>query len=537
MLFSLCLFYESSVIVLSEPVYADALSTEKGRSVRRQSMWLWRWRSDIQTKWRFFSRPLRQTLRRVLVGVTAVAVLTATSFRFLHLDFATASPLYVLVVVSQSLTGDFFASAVVSALAAGCLDYFFVTPLFSLAVTAPLNVVALISFLVTSFVIGKLVSRTRTETAISELHKDRIDRLYHLAQELLSLEPEMAVGERLLQPFAGVFGSRAVCIFDAERAELHLLGRSRSHLPECTRAAYIQEQDSDNPVSQVSVRCLRVGGKTTGAMGFEGLDDPELTAGPLISLAAASQERTRAFRRASESAAAAQAEVYRSAILDALAHEVKTPLATILAAAGGIRATGSLRAEQLEMAETVESEAARLVSLTSRLLRVARLDREEVRPQMEVTDIAGVVADIVDQYKRLPSDRRFSFTHPAESIEALADPELLRLALSQLLDNACKYSLPGSEIAVEMESQGDMVFVRVTNSGSSIPAGEQPRIFDRFYRGADARRFTTGSGLGLYVARKIVLAHGGRLDLDIEGLSDGVTFYLALPKARSESES
>ena len=477
------------------------------------------------------------TLRRALLGASAVALLTAVSFRLLRLDLATASPLYLLAVISQSLTGDFVSSAVVSVLAVGCLDFFFVTPLFSLAVSRPLNVVALMSFLVTSLVITRLVSRIRTEARVSELQKDRIDRLYHLAQQLLALEPEMAVGERLLQPFAGVFGTRAVCIFDADKSELHTLGRSRNHLPERTRSAFLEDKDSDDPVNHVSVRCLRVGGKTTGAMGFEGLEDPELTAGPLISLAAASQERTRAFQKASESAAAAQTEVYRSAILDALAHEFKTPLATILAAAGGIRETGSLRAEQLEMTETVESEATRLGVLTSRLLRVARLDREEVRPQMEFTDIAGVVTDIVDQYKRLPSDRRISLTRHGDSIEALADPELLRLALNQLLDNAGKYSLPGSEITVAVEALGDTIFVRVANSGSSIPAGEQQRIFERFYRGEEARRFTSGSGLGLYVARKIALAHGGRLDLDIERLNEGVTFYLALPRARSESES
>jgi two-component system, OmpR family, sensor histidine kinase KdpD len=272
-------------------------------------------------------------------------------------------------------------------------------------------------------------------------------------------------------------------------------------------------------------------------MGFEGLEEPELTAGPLISLAAASQERTRAFQRASESLAAAQAEVYRSAILDALADAIKTPLATILAAAGGIRETGSLRAEQLEMAETVESEAARLVSLTSRLLRVARLDREEVRPQLEVTDIARVVADVVGQYKRLPSDRRITLAGSGEAIESLADAELLRLALSQLVDNACKYSLPGSEITVAVETHGDRILLSVTNSGSSIPAGEQPRIFDRFYRGEEARRFTSGSGLGLYVARKIALAHGGLLDLDIDRLDGGVTFCLAFPWAKGESET
>lgn len=470
------------------------------------------------------------------LGIFAVAVLTAACY-WLHLDFATASPLYLLAVVLQSLSGSFIWSAVVSVLAVGCLDYFFVTPVFSFAVTGPLNVVALASFLMTSLVITKLVSRVRTEARVSALQKDRIDRLYHLAQQLLALEPEMAVGERLLQPFAGVFGTRAVCIFDGEKAESHMLGKSRAHLPERTRTAFLQEQDADDPVNHVSVRRLRVGGKTTGAMGFEGLEEPALTAGPLISLAAASQERTRAFQKASEAAAATQTEIYRSAILDALAHEFKTPLATILAAAGGIRETGSLGAEQIEMTETVESEAARLGSLTSRLLRVARLDREDVRPQMEFIDVAALVTDIVEQYKGLPSDRKVSLKCPAHPVEAPADAELLRLALSQLLDNARKYSLPDSDIKVELEAQDAMIFIRVSNSGSSIPATEQNRIFERFYRGAEARRFSTGSGLGLYVARKIALAHGGMLDLDIERLNEGVTFYLAIPRGKGENQS
>jgi hypothetical protein len=95
------------------------------------------------------------------------------------------------------------------------------------------------------------------------------------------MEPETAVGEKLVEAFMGLLGTRAVCILEAETGESHILGRSRSHLQECTLAAYIQEQDSDNSVSQVSVRLLHVDGKTTGAMGFEGLDDPLLTADQL----------------------------------------------------------------------------------------------------------------------------------------------------------------------------------------------------------------------------------------------------------------
>ena len=111
-------------------------------------------------------------------------------------------------------------------------------------------------------------------------------------------------------------------------------------------------------------------------------------------------KRERTFRDASRAAAAAQAEVLRGAILDALAHDFKTPLATIVTAAGGLCETGGLPPEQLELAEVAETEASQLGLLTSRLLRIARLDSEEVRPQLEVTDVADLVAKIADQYSR-----------------------------------------------------------------------------------------------------------------------------------------
>src|SRR5262249_35069304 len=123
---------------------------------------------------------------------------------------------------------------------------------------------------------------------------------------------------------------------------------------------------------------------TIGAIGFAGLESPELTAGPLAALAVAHLERVHSFVHASQAATTAQTESYRSAILDALAHEFKTPLSTIMTAAGALREAPSLDPQDREMAETVESEAARLGRLTSRLIRTARLEREEIRPWIDL---------------------------------------------------------------------------------------------------------------------------------------------------------
>jgi two-component system sensor histidine kinase KdpD len=256
----------------------------------------------------------------------------------------------------------------------------------------------------------------------------------------------------------------------------------------------------------------------------------------LAALTRAHLEKEMALRAASSASAAAQAEVYRSAILDALAHEFKTPLTTILAAAGGLREAGSLGPEQLELAETVETEAERLGRLSSRLLRMARLDREEVRPRIEATDMQAVIRHLAEQYARQWPDRQISTVNHGEPAEESVDPELLRLAVSQLLDNACKYSLPGAAIRVAMESDPDGFIVEVSNSSSFIPASEQGLIFERFYRGAEMNGHTSGSGLGLYVARKIALAHGGTLSLVPDAGTRGeVTFRLNIPGSRTLS--
>jgi two-component system sensor histidine kinase KdpD len=276
-----------------------------------------------------------------------------------------------------------------------------------------------------------------------------------------------------------------------------------------------------------------------GAIGFDGLRDAGLTAGPLAELATAMLERARVFRTASHADASAQAEVFRGAILDALAHEFKTPLATIVTAAGGLRESGGLRPEQLELAEVAEMEASRLGLLTSRLLRIARLDREEVKPQLELIDLAELVTHLAEQYAERWTDRKLSLSNDADSTNVLADAELLRLAIRQLLDNACKYSHSGAAIKITIELHNELVTVLVWNSGSSLSSQERTRIFDRFYRGVEARQAAPGSGLGLYVARKIVQAHGGNLELENDGTPDreGVSFRLTMPIVKSESDS
>ena len=476
------------------------------------------------------------SLIRTGPGCFLLALITFVCYR-LQLNLTVTGFIYLIAIVLQSLIGNFISSAVVSVVAVLCLDFFFTPPRFSLEVTSPLDILALISFLTTGLVVSRLTTRVREEAAISDHQRRQVDRLYQLAQMLLAVDPEKTTCATSIELFRNVFDLRSVCLFDAIKAEIYCTDTIPSSLADQTRDACASGRDSENAGSGVLTRCLYAGGKAIGAIGFEGLRDPELTAGALSALAAAMLERAHTFRTASHAAAAAQAELFRGAILDALAHEFKTPLATIVTAAGGLRELGPLCPEQLDLTDIVEAEASRLSLLTSRLLRTAQLDREEVKPQLELTDMADLVAVVADQYSRQWTDRKLSIQKDKDAVATgvMADPELLQLALRQLLDNACKYSIPGSAVRVSIDSEDEWVAIRTSNSGSSIRPNERSRIFERFYRGAEAQEKAPGSGLGLYVARKIVHAHGGSLDLEMGPTArQDTAFLLALPLAARE---
>ena len=471
-----------------------------------------------------------QSLLRAIPSAIVITIATFTCFAF-HVNFPVVSFIFLIVVVLQSLTGDFVSAVIVSVIAFLCLNYFFVPPVFSLAVSDPSDALALVSFLITGLVITRLIARAREAADLAALQRAQTTRLYELAQQLLASDPNLSLEEGLLEPLRLRFDLAAVCLFDAGTADLCMEGNSLHQLAEQTRAAFVSRSNSQDTNARATVRLLHGKHQIIGAIGFEGLQDVELTAEPLAALAALMVARRLAFQQASRAAAETKAELFRGAVLDALAHEFKTPLATISAAAGGLREGALLAPEQRDLAEIVESEAARLGQLTSRLLRLARLDREEVKPQIDSTELVEVVESVVTQYRLRWQDRKIALIG-ARQAHVVADHELLWLGVAQLLDNACKYSGAGAEITISIQADDDVVRIRVWNNGASIPRTEQVRIFDRFYRGIDARQQAAGSGLGLYVARKIALAHGGTLNLENAAL--GVDFIFTIPTEKNE---
>jgi len=466
--------------------------------------------------------------RSVFTSTAAIALLTFAGYQ-LHFNNATVVLLLLLVVVLQSLTGGVVSSLIAATVAAGCLDYFFLPPVFSFGVDDPLDGIALSVFIVVALIVTWQVSRVRVEAHRARGRGIELEEVYQIAIRLLLLPADQVTGIAALRAFRDVLGCSAVCLFDATTVEIAMDGASQSDLADQTRQAYISGSDTDDPTRGLFVRCLKLGNVTIGAIGFEGLLRLDTISPAIPVLAAAAVDRARSFRRSSHEIAAAQADTFRTAIVDAVAHEFKTPLATILAVIGGIRASGRLEQEQKEMAGMIESEVARLDRLSTRILRMARLDREEIKPQGRIFDIVPFIEGIARRYMVHYQDRPVAVAAWPRSLQVSADRELLELAVSQLLDNAFKYSPAGTPIRVAVQAEDGLAAVSVQNEGSAIGPGERERIFDRFYRGVCVRNLISGTGLGLHIARRIAVAHGGSLSLMNTERADGVIFCFKLP--------
>jgi two-component system sensor histidine kinase KdpD len=467
-------------------------------------------------------------VRALLAGIS-LTLITAASYHF-HAGVALAAFLYFVIVVVHSVYGSLWASVLISISAAACVDYFFVPPVLSFRVADPLQVLGLATFLMTSLTINTLSHRLKKESLTSTMQRANVDRLHELARQLLAYRPAQITNAQTLVIILNVFQLKGACLYDGSLGELHEAGESGACLRQRTRETFESGLDSDDPRNSACYRVLRLTGGAAGAIGFHGLQDPTLIAGPVAALAALTMERARISRSANHAAALAETETFRTTILDALAHEFKTPLSTILTAAGGMRQFGPLAPTQLEFAEIVETEASRLGVLTTRLLRTARLESDQVVPKPTKVDLEQLVLSIVKRYSKLSPDRRFHVVTFGDTGEVRADPELLRLALSQLLDNATKYSIEHSTIDIELERRNDWVTISIWNCGPPIPEAETKLVFERYYRGVDVRNGVTGSGLGLHVARRIAAAQSGEILYESRtGKPPAVVFRIRIP--------
>jgi two-component system, OmpR family, sensor histidine kinase KdpD len=466
-----------------------------------------------------------------LAGCWVIALLGFSGY-ILHFNAAPIGFLFLLVVVSVAILCGFWQATIVSIVACTCLDYLFYPPYLTLNVDDPQDWVAIGVFEVSALVVSRLSTREQKSTREAAQQRTAMEHLYELGRSTLLLNLHQPPGLLLAQLIRRIFSVDAVSIFDSNSNLTDAVGSWGDDERDLAKECCVLDEDSEDPATQTLVRNLRVGTGSVGAIAIRGNLSP-LVVNAVASLVAIALDRCASFEKENRIEAAHQSERLRAAVLDSLAHAVKTPLTAIQSAGSGLREVGTLNEAQVKLVSLVEEEAHELSLLCTRLLQTAALDADEL--SLGKADIA--VTDLVE--RALLENGGQMAGHPVEvevrepSLTIRGDSDLLAMALVQFLDNAAKYSFAGQRVKVAAWESHAEVMISVHNFGPAIPISDREKIFQRFYRSEGSKNMAAGTGIGLSAAKMAVEVHKGHVWV-ISDQSEGTTFFLSLPQhARS----
>lgn len=491
------------------------INSDNGRPWRDLFIWLRRVLAKLQGLKVFYL---------VLAGI---AVCTWFAFNA-GLNLAASGFLFLVLVVLAAVYGGFGQATVTSIVAVACLNYFFMPPLFRFTVSDPQNWVALGAFEFTALVVSRLSHHAQTKAAEAVAERRDTERLYQTARRLLLSDRSSDPGTLIPRLICEAFAIGGVLLFDAVSTAAYVAGVVPPYAEERARGAYYSNNDKFEPALECWFCALRLGARPVGGLALCGCNLSSLTATALASLTAIALERRRSFDREFRAEAAREAEQLRTAVLDALAHEFKTPLTTILTASSGLLASGSLSASQADLVGLIDEEAGELNSLASRLLKTARLDSIDFKPNREPLLVSTLIDPAIESLKEKSAPGRFRLRVAQPEVPVMVDRKLIITALAQIIENAVKYSVPDSLINIEVNPADAEVVVSIENGGQGIAPADRERIFERFFRAPATGEQPPGTGLGLSIVKRIVEAHHGRVWAQSDQ-GRGSTFSLALP--------
>jgi two-component system sensor histidine kinase KdpD len=476
-----------------------------------------------------------QLLGESLFGSWVVALLTFAGY-VLHFNPAPVGFLFLLVVVCVSILCGFWQASIVSLVACGCLDYFFYPPVMKFTIADPQDWVALGAFEISALLVSRLSSREQLRSQEVKLQRTSMEQLYELSRSTLLINLHKAPGPQLTHLTQRIFSAEAVAIFDANSGMCDMAGVWNEDERGLAKECYLAQVDDEDRQTRTSRRLLRVGADSIGAIAIRGSLAP-LVADALASLTAITLDRCVSFEKESQIEAAHQSERLRAAVLDSLAHAVKTPLTAIQAANAGLGEVGDLNPPQQELVELISNEARDLGLLSTRLLQTAKLEAQDLIVAKEEIAIGKLLEEVLTEQRGRMSGHPVEIAVSDPSLVVRGDRDLLSMALTQFLDNAAKYSYVGTAVKLAARESHSEVLISVHNFGPAIPIADRDRIFQRFYRSEEATHLAAGTGIGLSTVKMAADVHRGHVWV-ISNANEGTTFFLSLPQnGRGKSES
>ena len=476
------------------------------------------------------ARRARVVAGRLLAVLCLISAATFLCLRLMPANATTAGFAYLIAVLLIAATWGIVEATVASVVAMLCFNYYFLPPVRTLTVADPQNWAALFAFLATSIVASQLSARAHQRTRLAVDRQLEMERLYALSRAILLTEANRGAPKRIAQQIAQIFDLPAVVLYDRDIGEVYHGGpEDLGAIDEKLREAALQGTLLQDEAARTVVTAVRLGGEPIGSLAVRGssLSDTALQA--IANLVAICLEKVRGQEAASRAEAARQSEELKSTLLDAIAHEFKTPLTSIKAAASTLLSTPAPKPEeQRELVTIVDEETDRLGRLVTEVTQMARIEAGKIQLDRKLYSVADLVSAALRQAKLIANGRQIT-VEAAENLPLVnVDAGLIELAIRQLLDNAFKYSTPGSPLSVVARRSESALIIAVRDHGPGIPERHLARIFERFYRGPGAERKAIGAGMGLAITREILRAHDGDVSVKSKP-GEGSEFSLSLP--------
>jgi two-component system sensor histidine kinase KdpD len=363
-----------------------------------------------------------------------------------------------------------------------------------------------------------------------------VERLYQLSLSLMLVDTTGNIGAQIAECIKKQFSLRAVAYCDGFTREIYFAGDEVQRLDhEALRTIsmgegswFIGRKQTTTNGPEVVIAPVILGGRILGSLGIFGAPVSEPALQAIANLTAISIEHARQQIAAGRVEVARQNERLKGILLDALAHDFITPLTSIKSAITTVRSEYRHELEEDDFLVVVEEEADKLGDMVNETVDMARIEPGKMRIQRRQLFVSELVRSSLDRMKSALDGRPLQVQVQDGIPPVNADPDMMGLALRQLLGNAIKFSPPGSVIAISAHLADEIVTVRVRDQGPGVPSDEAEAIFERFYRGRRAQEWTPGTGMGLSIAREIITAHRGRLW--VENLPEGgAQFSFTLP--------
>src|SRR5712692_7163032 len=476
---------------------------------------------------------------RAAGAAVSLAVVAGIIFAYRHVlrvNQTTVALSFLLAILAVSAVWGMAVSVSMSVLSVLAFNYFFLPPMGTFTIADPQNWVALFAFLITSITGSQLSSRIRKEADEAHRRRREVERLYRFSRQLLGEGNVIQLMNAIPDYIVESFEAGAAELFLPQKDKFYRSGFGAAHMDEeKTKLAFLHDEVNTDTVQSQYFVPVRLGVRPIGSLAISGAQLSRQSLEALGTLVAIAIERARAVEQLGQTEAERQGERLKSALLDSITHDFRTPLTSMKAAVTSLLGNqGADPAQCTELLTIINEECDRLNHLVEEAAEMARLEAGEVELCVAAVPIGEIIQTAVRRMKSALAARVVDVRVGAQLPAVRADFERIVEVLMKLIDNANLYSPKEQPITISAEANGEFVATSVADRGPGIDSFEQEMIFDKFYRGKDQRYLVRGTGMGLPIAKAIVSAHGGTIAVTSQ-LGHGSVFSFTLPAARTEA--